>query len=178
MRRLLVTLALAVLGVLVVPLGTATAAPAIGELRSNYFPPAPGQIPKPACLDVANYDSGTRIDLKVCDKSEGQRFIVDGTVTGPIQLRGAVKCVDVGGGATHSGALVQIWSCNGTAAQQWQFIPVDTARGRFYSVRNPVSGLCLRWAVNAGSIIADCTPVLNPEISGQVNLFTLAPQLF
>lgn len=55
---------------------------------------------------------------------------------------------------------------------------MNSSRPWFYSVRNPASGLCLRWAVNAGSIIADCTPVLNPEITGQVNLFTLAPQLF
>jgi hypothetical protein len=174
MRKFLIALALAMLGALLIPLGTATATPAVGELRSNWIPiPPKGQLPKPACLHV----SGNRIEVKVCDNSKDQRFIADGSVTGSIQHWGD-GCVDVGGGATNPGALVQIWSCNGTAAQQWQFIPVNTARGLFYSVRNPVSGLCLRWAANVGSIIADCAPVLNPEVSGQVNLFTLAPQLF
>jgi hypothetical protein len=180
MRRLLLTLALAALGALLMPFGTATAAPATGELRSNLLtqPPFPEQ-PRRTCLDVPNYDSGTRIDLLVCDSSQGQRFLADGNVTGTIVLRDALKCVDVGGGATHPGAPVQIWSCNGTAAQQWQFIPVvTTPEATFYSVRNPVSGLCLRYAFNGGSIIADCTPILNPQIAGQTNLFTLAAQLF
>jgi hypothetical protein len=179
MRRLIVTLALAMLGALLIPTGTATAAPATGELRTNYLtqPPFPEQ-PRRTCLDVPRYDSGTRIDLQVCDSSLGQRFLADGNATGTIILRDALKCVDVGGGATHPGAIVQIWSCNGTGAQQWQFIPVTTTpEAVFYSIRNPASGLCLRYAFNGGSIIADCTPILNPQISGQINLFTLGAQL-
>lgn len=41
-----------------------------------------------------------------------------GGTTGPITgLDG--KCVDVAGAATDNGTPVQLWDCNGTAAQQW-----------------------------------------------------------
>ncbi|MEE1775785.1 ricin-type beta-trefoil lectin domain protein, partial [Streptomyces sp. JV181] len=40
------------------------------------------------------------------------------TATGPITgLAG--KCVDVAGGAVANGTAVQLYDCNGTAAQQW-----------------------------------------------------------
>ncbi|MBD2180176.1 ricin-type beta-trefoil lectin domain protein [Aerosakkonema funiforme] len=31
------------------------------------------------------------------------------------------KCLDVSGGSTTSGTQIQIWDCNGTAAQKWSF---------------------------------------------------------
>jgi hypothetical protein len=39
--------------------------------------------------------------------------------TGPINLTGVGKCVDVNASGTANGTKVQIWTCNGTGAQQW-----------------------------------------------------------
>ncbi|MFZ6876503.1 ricin-type beta-trefoil lectin domain protein [Undibacterium sp. Di27W] len=53
------------------------------------------------------------------------------------ELRGiAGKCLDVDQGNTQDGASVQIWECNGTAAQQWNY------NQRTGEVRGP-AGKCL-----------------------------------
>jgi hypothetical protein len=49
------------------------------------------------------------------------------------------KCLAVRGGATASGTLADLWSCDGSGAQQWQLIP----HGGGAEVVNPQSGLCL-----------------------------------
>ncbi|MGW2546262.1 ricin-type beta-trefoil lectin domain protein [Kitasatospora sp. NPDC001574] len=46
------------------------------------------------------------------------------------------KCLDISNGATWNSALVQIYDCNGTGAQQWR----PRADG---SIVNPQSGRCL-----------------------------------
>ncbi|GAA3297074.1 hypothetical protein GCM10020295_28610 [Streptomyces cinereospinus] len=46
------------------------------------------------------------------------------------------KCLDVDGGATADGTQIQLWTCNGTGAQQWQPHSDGT-------LRNPNSGTCL-----------------------------------
>ena len=54
--------------------------------------------------------------------SQGQFTIATGTPpatpTGPI-TGPAAKCVDVRSGATTNGTVVQLYTCNGTTAQQW-----------------------------------------------------------
>jgi len=53
------------------------------------------------------------------------------------EIRGlAGKCLDVDQNKTHDGARVQIWACNGTPAQQWQY------NLRTGEVRGP-AGKCL-----------------------------------
>ncbi|MEG8275263.1 ricin-type beta-trefoil lectin domain protein [Streptomyces sp. AHA2] len=47
--------------------------------------------------------------------------------TGPITGVGA-KCVDVAGAATANGTAVQLWGCNGSAAQQWDVAADGTVR--------------------------------------------------
>ncbi len=49
------------------------------------------------------------------------------------------KCLDVQHSGTASGTPVDLWSCNGTGAQQWQLVP----GGGGVSLVNPQSGLCL-----------------------------------
>ena len=46
------------------------------------------------------------------------------------------KCLDVRGGGTADGTLVQIFECNGTGAQEW----IYTGTGTIF---NPHSGKCL-----------------------------------
>jgi hypothetical protein len=55
------------------------------------------------------------------------------------------KCLDVTGGATASGTPLQLWDCNGTAAQEWRW------RQQTRLV-NPQSGRCLNVA---GGSVAD-----------------------
>ena len=52
---------------------------------------------------------------------------------------GARQVPGVQRGGTASGTPVDLWSCNGTGAQQWQLIP----GGGGASLVNPQSGLCL-----------------------------------
>jgi ricin-type beta-trefoil lectin protein/glycosyl hydrolase group 75 (putative chitosanase) len=53
----------------------------------------------------------------------------------------AGKCVDIAGAATNNGAAVQLYTCNGTGAQQW------TLSGS--TLVNPSSGRCLDVASGA-----------------------------
>ncbi|WP_162189940.1 ricin-type beta-trefoil lectin domain protein, partial [Dactylosporangium aurantiacum] len=46
------------------------------------------------------------------------------------------KCMDVSGGSTADGAVVQLWTCNGTGAQKFTL----TAAG---DLVNPQSGKCV-----------------------------------
>lgn len=65
--------------------------------------------------------------------------------TGPAQnwtvgsdgtIRALGKCLDVASGGTADGTRVQLWDCNGTAAQQWA---VPAAR----DIVNPQANKCL-----------------------------------
>ncbi|WP_033443544.1 PQQ-dependent sugar dehydrogenase [Saccharothrix sp. NRRL B-16314] len=68
--------------------------------------------------------AGTTTLYLVFKGGAGSLFDVDeltfttGARTGRITGLGG-KCVDVSGGSTADGAKVQLWTCNGTAAQQW-----------------------------------------------------------
>jgi type 1 glutamine amidotransferase len=54
--------------------------------------------------------------------------------TGPV-VGFANKCLDVNGGAGADGTKIQLWTCNGSGAQNWQI------SGQVW--RNPQSGKCL-----------------------------------
>jgi endoglucanase len=58
--------------------------------------------------------------------------LTPGTIVG--QQSG--RCVDVASGGTANGAVVQVYDCNGTGAQQWQ-------TGSSGTITNPQSGRCL-----------------------------------
>ena len=57
--------------------------------------------------------------------------------TGDGTLRFAGKCMDVVSSGTANGTKIQLFDCNGTAAQQWSW----TSSG--LSLVNPQSGRCL-----------------------------------
>ena len=86
------------------------------------------------CVDVPNGQYSDRIRLIVWDCWNGpmQRFTFAGD--GTVRIGG--KCVDVADGSTADGGWVQLYTCNGTGAQQW----VTTAAG---DVVNTRSGKCL-----------------------------------
>jgi hypothetical protein len=172
MRKLLVAAALAaVAAVLVIPSGTAVAAPATGFLVSAFDGPVP--IGPRACLQASGGSSGDSLHLNDCVAGRrSQNFTVDfsGAIT-TIVVNG--KCVDVQGGARHNGARVQIWSCNRTGAQQWQAVLVP-GFGQYF-LRNPISGRCLR-ANTGGAVIEDCPTGFDPTRLDMV--WNQAPQIF
>lgn len=72
--------------------------------------------------------------------------------TGPIRSAAAGKCLDVAGGNSASGTAVQLWECNGTAAQSWTAWSDGTLRA---------FGKCLdidAWGTTNGSklLLWDC----------------------
>lgn len=48
-----------------------------------------------------------------------EAWIKESSATGPIPSGVSGKCVDDSGGSTVNGTHVQVWDCNGTAAQSW-----------------------------------------------------------
>ena len=56
---------------------------------------------------------------------------------GTVRFNG--KCLDVRRGVKASGTPVDLYSCNGTQAQQWRLMPA----GLGITMVNPISGLCL-----------------------------------
>ncbi|BEL05183.1 hypothetical protein Q0Z83_033740 [Actinoplanes sichuanensis] len=58
------------------------------------------------------------------------------TTTGPVNSIGAAgKCMDVPGSNSTDGTKIQLYTCNGTAAQNWTFVPTDastTLNSTFY----------------------------------------------
>jgi ricin-type beta-trefoil lectin protein len=163
MRKFGIMVGLALLGAVFMPNGTASASPAAGQLRSNLAP---------LCLDAESISSGAAIRLRSCSDSTHQSVIIDGSIESHISVQS--KCFDVEGGATNPGARVQVWTCNGTGAQMWGFIPVANSGG-YYLIQNIASRLCLVANQN-GASLADCTPNLNPAGTQSSNLYVLGAQ--
>lgn len=76
------------------------------------------------------------VQIAACDGSLGQGFGVIHNSNGTISVAHGHACLDVAGSATSNGAVVWMYACNGTGAQQW----VQLADG---SLRNPESNRCL-----------------------------------
>ncbi|MDP9819058.1 beta-1,3-glucanase family protein [Spirilliplanes yamanashiensis] len=86
------------------------------------------------CIDVSNWQFNDRQRLQVWDCTDGtnQKWqFVDGTLRTENN-----KCMDVADAATADGTAIQIYTCNGTAAQQF------TLNGAGDLV-NPMSGKCV-----------------------------------
>ena len=85
------------------------------------------------CLDVNGWRDRGRHQDPVVDLQRIGRPDVDRS--GPA-TQGGGKCLDVSGAGTADGTLVQLWTCNGSGAQNWQAQADGT-------LRNPNSGKCL-----------------------------------
>ncbi|MCF6524124.1 PQQ-dependent sugar dehydrogenase [Streptomyces sp. JJ36] len=89
--------------------------------------------------ELSGQPSGTTTLYLVFTGGAGALFDVDdftfttdggpdpGPVSGPITGIGG-KCVDVAGGDASDGTQVQLWSCNGSAAQEWSLPGDGTVR--------------------------------------------------
>ncbi|WP_030123197.1 PQQ-dependent sugar dehydrogenase [[Kitasatospora] papulosa] len=86
--------------------------------------------------NLTDRPAGTTTLHLVFKGGSGALFDVDEftvTTSGAAPREGAVtgiggKCVDVAGGATADGTQIQLYSCNGTAAQKWTVGTDDTLR--------------------------------------------------
>ncbi|MEV0136714.1 ricin-type beta-trefoil lectin domain protein [Dactylosporangium sp. NPDC050688] len=108
------------------PVSGAPPANALMLLRSGI----PGK-----CLDNP-YGSSTDGNLTTSYACNGGYNAQLWTMPGDNTIRIVGKCLDVVGAGTAPSTRVQLYSCNDTVAQQWQFGPDN-------SLRNPNSGLCL-----------------------------------
>jgi ricin-type beta-trefoil lectin protein len=69
------------------------------------------------CIDAGAGTDGTRLAMRSCNDTAGQRWDVreDGTIRSAL----GGLCVDVAWGRTDQGTPVQLVTCNGSTAQQW-----------------------------------------------------------
>lgn len=64
-------------------------------------------------------------------------------------VRNPSACVDVAGGYRDNGVAIQSYSCNGTAAQSWTFVPVAGPVANLYEIIPDISHACLVLAGNS-----------------------------
>ena len=91
------------------------------------------------------------MDVYTCNGTDGQQWTEE--PNGTIQADG--ECLDVVGGGTANGTLVDLYACNGTGAQVWQ--PQSDG-----ALLNPQSGDCLEDPGSAATLgtqveIGTCT---------------------
>lgn len=111
-----------------------------GNLKEGWtLPRGPIQsgIPGMCADDSGNLTAnGNKIDISAC--VSGSTAQIWGTrADGTVRIH--AKCLDVRSGGTTSGTLVDLYTCNGTGAQQWRLV----ADGGGVMLKNPQSGLCL-----------------------------------
>jgi hypothetical protein len=89
-----------------------------------------------ACLDVKNENTANYTPAFTCNATFAQQWNFESLAIQGVGTSGAGgKCVDVSNSGTAAGTLVQLYQCNGSAAQQWQYY-----RGQLINLN---SGLCL-----------------------------------
>jgi hypothetical protein len=79
-------------------------------------------------------------------KADGASGSNGGAVVSLVGIGG--KCLDASGGSSADGTAVDLWDCNGTAAQRWTFMPDRSVHG--------IGGKCLD---ATGGSSADSTPL-------------------
>ncbi|WP_265443407.1 ricin-type beta-trefoil lectin domain protein [Flexivirga meconopsidis] len=89
------------------------------------------------CLTASSLASGAPVSSRTCANTSREQVwqYTNGVVSPSANLR---LCLDVDQSGTANGSKVQVWGCNGTAAQAWTIQPDR-------SLRNPQSGKCLDW---------------------------------
>jgi glucose/arabinose dehydrogenase len=106
------------------------------------------------CLDI----SGTKIVLGACGATGADTFLLD-PASVPVLQQLTKKaspnmCLDVPGASTAPGTQLQLWECNRTNAQIWQFVQKTTDQ---FEVRRAGSNLCFEAAGSAFSGLVQAT---------------------
>ncbi|MFJ8043152.1 RICIN domain-containing protein [Kitasatospora sp. NPDC096147] len=76
----------------------------------------------PRCLNVGGgTGSGSQVDLQPCTGGLNQQWVVrlDGENRTTLLNPESGRCLDIPSSSTADGAILQIWTCNNTAAQVW-----------------------------------------------------------
>ena len=79
------------------------------------------------------------------------------------------KCIDVPGGSLQNGVQLQLWPCNNTGAQWWNWDDLSGGGANNSNIRNWNSGKCIdvsAWGQNNGAVIQQWTCGAYP---GQAN---------
>ncbi|WP_371554243.1 lectin [Streptomyces longwoodensis] len=89
-----------------------------GRKINDFTNTDPARSLQQGYIGIQNHGDGDDVSFR------NIRIDADGGTTPPVPVPGAVrgvngKCLDVAGGATGDGTQVQLWTCNGTAAQTW-----------------------------------------------------------
>lgn len=129
------------------------------------------------CVDLTGWsiDGGALLQQNICSGGTNQTFAltpVTGTNQTVVDARYTVKashsgkCLDVPNSGTASSVQLQQYSCNGTAAQQWDF---TYAGNSLYEIKNANSGKCLDlaggWTINGTAIQQyDCSQTVNQRL--------------
>ncbi|WP_229831468.1 RICIN domain-containing protein [Actinoplanes ianthinogenes] len=118
--------------------GTAQAAGAAdgyGQIRDGFGKcvAVPGSAP----------GNGTRLVRTTCNSGAANQRWLATQVFGRVYTftsKSTGKCIDVNAGSLDPGAPVQIWTCNGTGAQEWDREFIGLGPELVFNYR---SGLCL-----------------------------------
>jgi hypothetical protein len=113
----------------------------VGRMMSRYWANV-------RCVDVpgGNYYAGARVQQWPCNGTNAQVWKVlkndDGSWTFQAYFAWPQPplCLDVTGASKDNGAQVQLWSCNGTAAQKFWAVRTESD---FYAYMNVNSRKCL-----------------------------------
>jgi hypothetical protein len=153
---------------------SASATPALAGGTTGVSGPIFGEYGECLDLNFANPANGTLVHLYPCNNTAAQQWEIEPGPAGDTihatavenPSQGIYKCLDVAGGGTNNGTLVQIWDCNGTVNQTWTPLPngnlVNPNSGKCLDVPNGVAGPQLQ--------IWDCVPTTAHqywEIPGQ-----------
>ncbi|MDT7782081.1 MAG: hypothetical protein QOF58_500 [Pseudonocardiales bacterium] len=82
------------------------------------------------CMDVlGSNNNGTPVVQWPCNRNSNERFQASRSLPDFVTLKSRVSgtkthCLDVPGGRSDENLAVQIWTCNGTAAQSYGVFPV------------------------------------------------------
>lgn len=103
------------------------------------------------CLDITGWNDadGGALQQSACTGGANQTFaltatggsnqtVVDARYT--VKVASTGKCLDVPNSSTADSVQLQQWSCNSTAAQQWDFTYVGNS---LYEIKNANSGKCV-----------------------------------
>ncbi|OEJ28396.1 glycosyl hydrolase [Streptomyces agglomeratus] len=93
-----------------------------GRKVNDFTNTDPARSPRQGHIGIQNHGDGDQVSFRnIRVRTSG------GTPPGPRtgEIRGvSSKCADVAGGATGDGTQIQLWTCNGGAAQKWS-LPGD-----------------------------------------------------
>ncbi|MEV4133921.1 ricin-type beta-trefoil lectin domain protein [Dactylosporangium sp. NPDC049742] len=153
------------------PAGPPPSASASPSKPASSAPPPPPQVTTGQLVGVGSrlcleYRSGqnNQAVIDACDRAGSRNTNQRWTIRSDGSIRADGGCLDVANAGKGNGNAVQLYSCNGTVAQQWTF--------RGDTLVNPNSGRCLDVAnggTGAGTqvIIWDCTGAANQRWTRQ-----------